>query len=110
MSNKTVAILSYVTIIGWIIAYVKSKDLNPKSDLAVYHLRQGLGLFIVSFIVNILMSVVVAIVPSLGFINFIGIIFLILLIIGIINAANEEKKPLPVIGHMFENAFGFIDK
>ena len=32
------------------------------------------------------------------------------MILGIVNAANEEKKALPVIGKFFENQFAFIDK
>lgn len=108
MSNKTLSILSYVTIIGWIIAYVKNKDLNPKSDLVSYHLRQGLGLFILSFICNIALTIVVSIIPSLYFLGFVGYAFLALLIFGIINAANEQKKPIPLIGGLFEHKFSFI--
>lgn len=108
MSNKTLSILSYITIIGWIIAFVKGKDLNPKSDLVNYHLKQGFGLFIFTFILNIILTAIVSAVPSLAFISYIGILFLIIWVFGIINAVNEEKKPLPLIGKMFENKFGFI--
>ncbi|MBE8728311.1 DUF4870 domain-containing protein [Flavobacterium hungaricum] len=109
MNNKTLSILSYITIIGWVIAFVKSKDLTPKSDLVNYHLKQGFGIFIVSLILNIALSVVVAAVPSLYFLSYIGYILFILWIFGIINAANEQKKPIPVIGKIFENQFGFIN-
>ncbi|MFB9079191.1 DUF4870 domain-containing protein [Flavobacterium procerum] len=109
MNRKTLSILSYITIIGWIIAFVKSKDLTPKSDLVTYHLKQGLGIFVVSFVVNILLSIVVFTVSSLYFLNYIGYAIFILWIFGIINAANEQKKPIPVIGKAFEDKFGFID-
>ncbi|MBC9909645.1 DUF4870 domain-containing protein [Chitinophaga varians] len=109
MNNKTISILSYVTIIGWIVAYVKSKDLSPKSDLVVYHLKQGLGFFILSVLINVALSVVVSIVPSLGFLTYIGLALLILWIFGIINAVNEQKKPIPVVGKMFEDKFVFLD-
>ncbi|OIV40101.1 DUF4870 domain-containing protein [Flavobacterium johnsoniae] len=109
MNNKTLSILSYVTIIGWIIAFVKSKDVSPKSDLVTYHLKQGFGIFLFSLVVNILLSVIVTIVPSLYFLSYIGYVIFILWIFGIINAANEQKKPIPVIGQMFEDKFSFVN-
>ena len=109
MDKKTLSILSYITIIGWIIAYVKSKDLTPKSDLVTYHLKQGFGIFLVSFAVNIVLSVFVFSITSLYFLNYIGYAIFILWIFGIINAANEQKKPIPVIGKIFEDKFGFIN-
>ncbi|MBW1654316.1 DUF4870 domain-containing protein [Flavobacterium quisquiliarum] len=109
MNNKTLSILSYITIIGWIVAFVKSKDLTPKSDLVSYHLKQGFGIFLVSLAINIALSIVVSIVPALYFLSYVGYVILILWIFGIINAANEQKKPIPVIGKIFEDKFGFID-
>lgn len=109
MNNKTLSILSYITIIGWIIAFVKSKDLSPKSDLVTYHLKQGFGIFLLTFAINIILSVVLAIVPSLYFLSYIGYALLILWIFGIINAANEQKKPIPVVGKMFEDKFSFVN-
>ncbi|HEX8015422.1 MAG TPA: DUF4870 domain-containing protein [Flavobacterium sp.] len=109
MNNKTLSILSYITIIGWIIAFVKSKDITPKSDLVTYHLKQGFGIFLFSFAVNIILSVVVSTVTSLYFLNYIGYAIFILWIFGIINAANEQKKPIPVIGKIFEDKFSFIN-
>ena len=109
MNRKTLSILSYVTIIGWIIAFVKNKDLTPKSDLVTYHLKQGFGIFLVSFAVNIILSIVVTTVTSLFFLSYIGYAILILWIFGIINAANEQKKPIPVIGKIFEDKFSFIN-
>ncbi|MFC0779678.1 DUF4870 domain-containing protein [Flavobacterium sp. HJSW_4] len=109
MNNKTLSILSYVTIIGWIIAFVKSKDLTPKSDLVTYHLKQGFGIFLVSLAVNIALSIVVTIVPTLYFLGYVGYVILILWIFGIINAANEQKKPIPLVGQIFEDKFSFID-
>ena len=58
---------------------------------------------------NILLSVVVTIVPSLYLLSYIGYVIFILWIFGIINAANEQKKPIPVIGQLFEGKFGFIN-
>lgn len=109
MNNKTLSILSYITIIGWIVAYVKSKDVTPKSDLVIYHLKQGFGIFIISLITNIILSVVLLIVPALFFLSYVGYAILILWVFGIINAVNEQKKPIPLIGKIFEDKFDFIN-
>mgnify|MGYP004715538467 FL=1 len=106
MDNKTLSIVSYITLIGWLIAYFKGKD-NADS-LLKYHLRQGLGLFIVSLVFNAILSIVVIIIPALSFLGYIGLAVRLLIIIGIINASNEVQKPLPIIGKMFESKFDFI--
>ncbi|MCP9752742.1 DUF4870 domain-containing protein [Ferruginibacter sp. HRS2-29] len=108
MSNKTLAILSYVTIIGWIIALVQNNSAAEKSSLVKYHLRQGLGLAIVSIIFNVALTIIATVVPSLAILGLVGYAFLVFLIIGIINASNEVEKPLPLIGHLFEDKFAFI--
>ena len=105
MDNKTLSIVSYLSIIGWIIAYFVGKD--KADDLLKYHLKQSFGLFLFSIVWGILISILVGVtgIYSLSFLIYIS---LVLMIIGIINAANSAKKPLPVIGKMFENNFGFI--
>ncbi len=106
MDNKTVSIVSYITIIGWLIAYFVGKD--NADALAKYHLRQSLGLIIVSILYGIVVNVLTIISPLLGMLGLVSILFLVLMIIGIINAANEQQKPLPVIGKYFEDKFAFI--
>lgn len=108
MTNKTLSILCYLTIIGWIIAYVKHKDVHPKSDLVSYHLRQGFGFFILSLLVNIALGIMTVAIPALALLNYVGILLFILWIFGIINAVNEQKKPIPLIGKIFEDKFDFV--
>ena len=106
MNNKTLSIISYITLIGWLVAYFAGKD---KADsLLKYHLRQSLGLAIVNILFSVALQIVSSIIPALGFLGLIGFVFIILWIIGIINAANGVEKPLPIIGKMFEDKFAFI--
>jgi len=106
MTPKVQSILSYIGIL-WLVAYFGGKQ--ERNDLSRYHLKQGLGLWIIAVIFNIVLYIVVMTVPFLAAIlSAVSIIFLILMIFGIINAANEIKKPLPVIGKMFEGKFDFI--
>jgi uncharacterized membrane protein len=107
MNNKTLSILSYVTLIGWLIAYFSGKE--KKDSLLRYHLKQSLGLAIVSILLNIVLTIIVHVVPSLSFLGLIGYVILIFWILGIINAANQAEKPVPVFGKAFENKFSFIN-
>ena len=106
MDNKTLSIVSYITIIGWFIAYFSGRE---KADsLLKYHLRQALGLAIVSIIFNIAFTLVATMVPSLSFLGLVGYVFIILWVIGIINAANSVQRPIPLIGKAFEKKFAFV--
>lgn len=42
--------------------------------------------------------------------NIISFLFFMLMIFGIIHVVNGVKKPLPLIGRVFEKKFEFIDK
>ncbi|WP_314244051.1 DUF4870 domain-containing protein [Empedobacter tilapiae] len=105
MDNKTLSIVSYITLIGWVIAYIVGKD--KADDLLKFHLKQSLGLVIFSIILGFLLNIIITIF-NLPIIGILGLVSLVLIIIGIINAANGIKKPLPVIGSMFEDKFAFI--
>ncbi|GGG97934.1 MULTISPECIES: DUF4870 domain-containing protein [Pedobacter] len=108
MDNKTLSIVSYITLIGWLVAYFTGKD---RADaLLKYHLRQSLGLAIVSIIFNIAFTIIASIVPGLSFLGFVGYAFIILWIIGIINAANGALKPIPLIGKWFEDKSSVVGK
>lgn len=106
MNNKTLSIVSYITLIGWLVAYFTGKE---KADsLLKYHLRQALGLAIVSIIFNVALTIIASIVPALSFLGIAGLIIVVLWVMGIINAANGAEKPTPLVGKMFENKFAFI--
>jgi len=106
MNNKTLSIVSYITLIGWLISYFSGK-VNANS-LLKYHLKQSFGLLVTSFVFNAVVAIVVSLVPFLYVLSYIGIVFLGLMIIGIINASNDVEKPLPLIGKLFEDKFSFL--
>lgn len=107
MTNKTLSMISYITLIGWLISFISGKE-NADS-LLKYHLKQSFGLIITAIIFNVVIGIIIFIIPSLSILSYLGLIILALLITGIINAANEVQKPLPVIGKLFEDKFSFID-
>ena len=110
MSNKTMAILAYVTIIGWVVAYLQYKKSSDRNPLVNYHLGQSLGLIILTFILGIVISVVVSIVPSLYILSLIvSVLSLVFLLLGVVAANNEVLKPLPIVGKLFEGKFNFAN-
>jgi len=89
-NNKIVAALAYII---FFIPLLVSRD----SKFATYHANQGLLIFIASIIINI----VGAIIPILGWliiIPFGNLAIIALVIIGIVNALKGLRKPLPLIG------------
>lgn len=107
--GKTIAIISYITLIGWIIALVMHG--SNKTSIGAYHIRQSLGLILLA------VSTIVIRIP-LMFIPFIGwganllitIGLLIFWILGLVSAINGEEKPLPLMGEAFQKWFASIGK
>lgn len=100
---KRNGIFSYITIIGLIIAYSKNKE--NRSELASFHIRQNIGLFVIG-----IASSVLGFIPYAGVIisSVLGIAFLIGWIIGLLGALKGEKKGIPVVGEMFQKWFSTI--
>jgi len=110
MDKKTLSIVAYVTIIGWIIAFVVHKNNTDKHSLVRYHLEQALGIFIFALLLNVGIAIITTIMPFLGFaLSFLHLLPLALLIHGIINAAAEAQKPVWLIGPLFVGKFNFLD-
>ncbi|MDQ1858530.1 MULTISPECIES: DUF4870 domain-containing protein [unclassified Chryseobacterium] len=105
MDNKTLSIVSYITLFGWLISFFIGKEKSNK--LLKYHLKQSLGLIIFSIVLSIILNGIMML-TKIGILGIFGFIPLVLMIIGIINAANDVEKPLPLIGKMFEDKFSFI--
>lgn len=96
---KVIAMLSYVTILGWIAAVVLN---NPKSRLASFHIRQSLGLMLVFAAANVVMMV-----PILGWIIAVPVLIgcFVLWVIGFVAALNGETRRVPYLGDQFQEWF-----
>lgn len=107
MSNKDLSVISYLTIFGWLYAYIKGKD--RADSLLKHHLRQFFGLFLLALVFNIVVTILIRVVPGIGFLSYLcGLAFLILWIFGLINAINGVEKSIPLVGKLFEDKFAFI--
>ena len=116
MDRKTLALVSYITIIGWLISFFSYKG-QAKDSLVSYHLKQSFGFFLTCLAYSIVVWILEVILAMISLRLLLGVswIFsllslglLVLMVIGIINASKGEEKPLPIIGKMFEGKFNFI--
>lgn len=96
---KTISIISYITLIGWIIALVMN---NPKQSLASFHIRQMAGILVFGIALSLLNYVPMmgGLLRSVG-----GILVFVMWILGIISAVQGEEKPIPIIGEYFQDWF-----
>ena len=103
--DKTVAIVSYLTIIGFIVAVVIHG--NKKTKRGSYHLRQTLGLIVTAIALWVL-GFVLAFVPIIGWFTILlcWIGLFVLWLIGFIAAANGRMTPVPVLGESYQKWFG----
>ncbi len=98
--GKPAAVWSYLTFVGLLIAF--SMNGESKNPFAAFHIRQALGL-------NILY--VLLMVP-MGFFNNLYISvplflsFFALWLFGIISAFQGKTQPVPLLGELFQKAFG----
>ncbi len=99
-TDNGIAIISYLTLIGLIIAFVVNND--KKQPFARYHIRQALGLNITGLALSL-----VNVIPILGWVvSIVGMFILLYMnIMGIINAVNRREKPLPILGKQYEEWF-----
>ena len=107
IDGKTIAIISYFSFVGWIIAYVLFT--SNKSQLAAYHLRQSLALILCGIACYILYILIFFFAFFLSFVFMIlGIGLFILWIMGLISAINGQEKPIPIMGNMAQQIFAGI--
>lgn len=104
MDSKTIGIITYLTIIGWIIALVLNQ--TPKYSSVSFHLRQMLGIFLTGIVLSF-----VNIIPFIGWIIALigGIFVFVLWLIAFIGALNNEQKLVPVLGEKYQEMFSGIN-
>ena len=103
--DKTTAIVSYLTLIGFVVAVIMHG--SKKSKLGSFHLRQSLGLMLTSIAVAF-GATILAFVPFLGWMIGLAAWFALLAfwVMGLLAAINGAQKPVPVVGQHFQKWFG----
>lgn len=104
LTDKTAAIVSYITPIGWLISFFALN--KPKTSLGTYHLRQTLFFYITVIAFDIILTIVARVAPFLSMIlSIAGLCLLVLWVMGLIAAINGEEKPMPLIGEKAQEMF-----
>ena len=103
--DKTTAIVSYLTLIGFIAAVVMHG--SKKTSLGSFHLRQSLGLMITSIAV-MAAGMILAFIPFIGWLADLALWFglIALWFTGLMSAVKGERKPVALLGEHFEKWFG----
>jgi uncharacterized membrane protein len=97
--GKTIAIISYITVIGTLVAFIMNQ--NKHNYFASFHIRQALGIFLVLLVVNFLQRYTDF--DWLDTILSIGVF--ILWIMGLISAIQGKEQPVPLLGEQFQEWF-----
>lgn len=102
-SGKVSAIVSYLTLLGTIIALFM--NLEPKNPFARFHIRQAFGIFVLFYLVGVLVSYFNSWLVSMPFYLF----FIVLWGYGFVTAIQGVAKPVPLVGEKFQKWFTFIN-
>ncbi|GAA0745870.1 hypothetical protein [Gaetbulibacter jejuensis] len=100
--GKTLAIVSYLTFIGLIIAIIM--NLEKRNPFTFFHIRQMLGLIIMLLVSNVSEKYI-----NSWFGTVLWIITFVCWLYGLYNAFTGEKKPIPVVGELFQDWFRKIN-
>lgn len=103
LSPKWIAVISYLTLVGWVVALVSnSKD---KNTFAGFHIRQSLGILGLFVVANI-----VLVIPILGWVVSVAawLLAIVLWFIGFVDAFGERTNPVPVLGEKFQEWFASV--
>lgn len=97
MNKKATGIVSYITIIGWIIAFLAGDKEGAK-----FHLNQSLVLELASLINNYVLAKILGIIPIVGPLVsvVISLALFVCWILGFVAAIKEEEKEIPILGQI----------
>lgn len=97
--GKTIAIISYITWIGTLIAFIINNE--KQNSFASFHIKQMIGLSLFSLVNSFLISPYAS--PFTTAVISLGLF--ILWIIGLIGAIKGEAKKIPLFGDIFQDWF-----
>jgi uncharacterized membrane protein len=93
---KVFAILSYITLIGWLVAIVLHG--SHKSNFISFHLRQSLGLIIT--------GALLALIPLIGWL--LNVVVLLVWIYAVYHVVQGHKISVPILGDFYQEHLDFI--
>jgi uncharacterized membrane protein len=94
--EKIVAIVSYITLLGWLVAIVLHD--KHRSIFTTFHLRQSLGLIIT--------GALLALVPLIGWLM--NLIVFLAWVFALYHAIQGRMEKVPALGDFYQKHLDFI--
>ena len=102
--GKGLAIVSYLAVIGIIIAYFMNND--KKNPFTSFHIRQSIGLWLMFHLLGFVASSFDSWSVSSAFYIFFSVLF----IYGLIGAIGGKAQTVPLLGEQFQKWFSGIGR
>ena len=102
--GKTLAFVSYLTLIGTLIAFFMNQD--TRNPFTSFHIRQALGLWLVQMVLGYFIGGFDNWMITYSFWIFFGVMF----IYGMIGALTGKLNSLPFLGAFFQKLFASIGR
>ncbi|PHQ55457.1 MAG: hypothetical protein COC16_05160 [Lutibacter sp.] len=99
INGKTIAVISYITWIGTLIAFLINN--SQRNLFASFHIRQAIGISAFSLINSFILLNYI----DLWIVGSIGMVLFVFRIIGIMGALKNEERKIPFIADLFQNWF-----
>ncbi|MDO4462227.1 MAG: hypothetical protein Q4C30_07010 [Bacteroidia bacterium] len=104
-NEKYIAVASYITPAGWIVACLLKWISDVKTPFCIFHLKQGLGQSLLFGLIWVCVSYF-----DIYLINeLIKISYIVLQTIGVLNALNNKRRYLPLFGKLYNRCITFIN-
>ncbi len=100
------AVISYITIIGVIIAYYMNNEDHKKSAFASFHIRQSLGLWLTFWALGYIIGSFDSWLVTSSFYLFFAVLF----IYGFSNAIGKKALSVPLLGDFYQKIFANLGK
>tara|TARA_R110002049_G_scaffold101379_2_gene245939 strand:- start:4539 stop:4877 length:339 start_codon:yes stop_codon:yes gene_type:complete len=100
------AIISYLTIIGVIVAFYLNNEADKKSAFASFHIRQSLGLWLTFWALGYIIGSFDSWLVTSGFYLFFAVLF----IYGFSNAIGRKALSVPLLGDFYQKIFANLGK
>ena len=89
MDKKVTGIVAYITIVGWVIAFLAGDKEGAK-----FHLNQALVLCLAQLVLSVLGKI-----PFIGWIaGILSLVVLVFQIMGLVYACQGQDKEVPLVG------------
>ncbi|HLT33987.1 MAG TPA: hypothetical protein VKZ98_09370 [Aquaticitalea sp.] len=102
--GKTMAIVSYLTLIGTLVAFFMNQE--KKNPFTAFHTRQALGLWLLQMILGYVVSGFDSWNITFAF----WIAIAVLLFYGVFTAIMGKAEPIPLLGNLFQKIFASLGR